>query len=60
MLAAHFAKFPPQAIIKSKKDCAWTITGASKICETIAAEWNVPYWNVVGSARPGSETERSA
>lgn len=60
MLAAHFAKFPPQAVIKSKKDCAWNITGASKMCETIAAEWHVPYWNVIGSARPGSETERSA
>jgi hypothetical protein len=57
LLAAHFAKFPPQAIIKSKKDCAWTITGATEMCKNIAAEWNVPYWNVVGSARPGSETE---
>jgi hypothetical protein len=27
------------------------------MCKNIAAEWNVPYWNVVGSARPGSETE---
>jgi hypothetical protein len=56
-LSAHFAKFPPQATIKSKKHCPWTITGATEMCKNIAAKWNVPYWNVIVSARPGSETE---
>ena len=49
IMRAYFAVNPPQLRVKT---CPWRQLGTDKMCASIAEQYSVPYWDVIGEANP--------